>query len=138
MSGSPDTLAVRLPARITRAMPKTVLLVDDDAEFRGLAAMMLAAMGLQVVGEAGTLASGTAAAAELRPDAAIVDVELPDGNGVALAAQLAALPWRPRVVVTSSDPEVTSAAAVQSFGAVGFVAKAALPDGALAAMLTGE
>jgi DNA-binding NarL/FixJ family response regulator len=118
-------------------MPSTVLIVDDDAEFRGLAAVILAAMGLHVVGEAGTYASATAAAAELRPDAALVDVELPDGNGLALAAQLVALPWRPRVVVASSDPDATSTAAVQRFGAVGFMAKDDLPDGRLATMLTG-
>jgi DNA-binding NarL/FixJ family response regulator len=118
-------------------MPSTVLIVDDDAEFRGLAALVLAAMGLQVVGEAGTYSSATAAATELRPDSALVDVELPDGNGLALAAQLVALPWRPRVVVVSSDPEAASTATVQSFGGVGFMAKDDLPDRRLATMLTG-
>jgi DNA-binding NarL/FixJ family response regulator len=118
-------------------MPSTVLIVDDDMEFRGLAALMLAAMGLQVVGEAATYASATAAATELCPDAALVDVELPDGNGLALAAQLVALPWRPRVVVVSSDPEAASTAAVERFGGVGFIAKEDLPDGRLATMLTG-
>ena len=118
-------------------MPSTVLIVDDDVEFRGLAARVLAAMGLQVVGEAGTYAEGAAAAAELRPDAALVDVGLPDGDGIALAAHLVALPWRPRVVVASSDPDATSTEAVQRFGAIGFMAKETLPDGQLATMLTG-
>ena len=118
-------------------MTRTVLIVDDDVEFRGLAARMLSAMGLRVVGEAGTVAAATAAAAELRPDAALVDVGLPDGDGIALAAQLVALPWRPRVVVASSDPDATTTEAVQSFGGVGFLPKEALPDGSLAAMLGG-
>ena len=117
-------------------MASTVLIIDDDSAFRELAARILAAMGLQVVGEAGTYAEGAAAAARLRPDAALVDVGLPDGDGIALAAHLAALPWRPRVVVASSDPDVTSTEAVQRFGAVGFVGKDMLPDGTLAAMLT--
>jgi DNA-binding NarL/FixJ family response regulator len=119
-------------------MASTVLLIDDDIEFRGLAARVLASMGLHVVGEAGSCAEGAAAAAELRPDAALVDVGLPDGSGIALAEQLVELPWRPRVVVTSSDPEAVSTEAVQRFGAVGFMAKEALPDGALAEMLAGE
>ena len=55
MSGSRDT--------IIRAMPSTVLIVDDDVAFRGLAAGVLAAMGMRVVGEAGTWAEGAAAAA---------------------------------------------------------------------------
>lgn len=116
-------------------MALTVLIVDDDTEFRGLAARALAAMGLHVVGEVGTYAEGAAAAAELRPDAALVDVGLPDGDGIALAAHLVALPWRPRVVVASSDPDVTSTEAVQSFGAAGFMAKETLPDGVLATLL---
>jgi DNA-binding NarL/FixJ family response regulator len=118
-------------------MTGTVLVIDDDLQFRWLAAQMLAAMGFQVIGEAGTYATATAAAAELRPDAALVDVELPDGDGIELAAHLVALPWHPRVVVASSDPEATSTAAVQSFGAVGFIAKETLPNDALATMLTG-
>ena len=100
-AGSRDTIIVR--------WHPTVLIVDDDAAFRGLAARVLAAMGLQVVGEAGTYAEGAAAAAELRPDAALVDVGLPDGDGIELAAHLVALPWRPRVVVTSSDPDADAA-----------------------------
>jgi DNA-binding NarL/FixJ family response regulator len=118
-------------------MPSTVLVVDDDLEFRGLAARMLAAMGLEVVGEAGTWASGAAAAAELRPDSVLVDVGLPDGDGIALAEHLVALPWRPRVVLTSSDPDATSTAAVERFGAIGFIAKDQLPNGSLRVMLVG-
>jgi DNA-binding NarL/FixJ family response regulator len=118
-------------------MPVTVLIVDDDIEFRGLAARVLGAMGFHVVGEVGTFAEATAAAAELRPDAALVDIGLPDGDGIALAAQLVALPWQPRVVVASSDPDATSTERVQRVGAVGFIAKEALPDGKLAQMLSG-
>jgi DNA-binding NarL/FixJ family response regulator len=116
-------------------MTLTVLIVDDDVEFRALAALVLSAMGMQVVGQVGTWAEGAAAAVELRPAAALVDVGLPDGDGIALAEHLAALPWRPRIVVASSDPDVTNTEAVQSFGAVGFLPKEALPDGTLATML---
>ena len=119
-------------------MSCTVLVVDDDIEFRGLAARMLVAMGFEVIGEAGTYAAATVAAADLRPEAALVDVELPDGNGLALAEHIVGLPWRPRVVVASSDPEATTTAAVQRFGGIGFIAKEELPDGKLATMLSGE
>ena len=118
-------------------MAPTVLIVDDDVEFRGLAARVLAAMGLQVVGEAGTIAEGAAAAAELRPDAALVDVGLPDGDGIALAAQLvgaAVASPRGGRLVGSGRHQHGGRPAV---GAVGFMAKEALPDGTLAALLTG-
>ena len=38
------------------------------------------------------MATGLAATTELRPDAVLVDVGLPDGDGIALARELAALP----------------------------------------------
>ena len=137
MSGFPDTRVGGSRDTIIRAMASTVLVVDDDAGFRGLAARVLAAMGLQVVGEAGTCAAGAAAAAELRPDAALVDVGLPDGDGIALAEHLVALPWHPRVVVTSSDPDATSTDAVQRFGAAGFVPKDDAAGRGLAAIAPG-
>jgi DNA-binding NarL/FixJ family response regulator len=132
-----------LPARrravaTMTAMRSSVLVIDDDHAFRRLAIRMLEAMGLNVVGEAATFAAGAAAAVELRPDAALVDVRLPDGNGFDLAQSLAALPWGPRIVVTSSDADAASPAAALRAGAVGFVAKADLPDGPLRQMLVGD
>ncbi len=117
------------------SMTGSVLVVDDDRDFRGLVARMLAAMGLDVVAQAGTCAAATAAAADVRPDAALVDVGLPDGDGLVLAQQLAALPWRPRVVITSSDPEAATDAAARDLGAVGFVAKEDLSNGSLRRLL---
>ena len=84
-------------------MPASVLLVDDDPAFRRLARRMLTAAGLDVVGEADTVATAIAAARELRPDSALVDVGLPDGDGMTLAGELTALPSPPRVILTSTD-----------------------------------
>jgi CheY-like chemotaxis protein len=114
-----------------------VLVVDDDDAFRGLASRMIAGMRLGRVAEAATFAAAVAAAAELRPHAALVDIGLPDGDGVTLAGQLAALPWRPRIVLTSSEPDAVSAAGAVRAGAVGFVPKADLANGTLRAMLEG-
>jgi DNA-binding NarL/FixJ family response regulator len=119
-------------------MPRSVLVVDDDREFRELAARMLTAMGLRVVGEAGSIATAHTAAADLRPEAALVDVGLPDGDGLQLAEHLAALPWAPRVVITSSDPDATNTADARGLGAIGFVAKENLLDGPLRKMLAGD
>jgi DNA-binding NarL/FixJ family response regulator len=111
-------------------MPVSVLIVDDDAAFRGLAARLIASLGLRVAGEAATAAAAIAVATELRPDAALVDVGLPDGDGRDVAQALAAMSWRPRVVLTSSDADAVSDADVERCGASGFVPKAELPDGA--------
>ena len=119
-------------------MLTSVLLVDDDVAFRDLARRMLGEMGLAVVGEAGTVAAAAAAAAELRPDAALVDIGLPDGDGFALTRQLAALPWTVRIVLTSSDPDAATPDSVRSAGAVGFVAKDELPSGWVRELLIGD
>jgi DNA-binding NarL/FixJ family response regulator len=116
-------------------MSATILVVDDDPVFRSLARRTLLAEGLNVVGEAGSVAAAMAAAHELRPDAVLVDIGLPDGDGVALARALTALPWRPRVVLTSSDPEAASEDDVRASGAGGFVPKDDLPNAPLVGLL---
>jgi DNA-binding NarL/FixJ family response regulator len=112
--------------------------VDDDPEFRELARRLLAASGLTVVGEAGGVAAAIATAARLEPSAVLVDVELPDGDGIALARELAALPWRPRIVLTSIDGDITTPEAARNAGARAFLNKADLPNAPLARLLGKE
>jgi DNA-binding NarL/FixJ family response regulator len=108
-------------------MPVTVLLIDDDPSFRLLARRTLDGTRMAVVGEAGTAADGARAAHTLKPDVVLVDVGLPDSDGIALARELSALPWRPRVVLTSVDPDAASPDDVERSGAHGFVPKHDLP-----------
>jgi DNA-binding NarL/FixJ family response regulator len=116
-------------------MPRSVLVVDDDSLFRGLARRMLVGAGLLVIGEAATVAAAIAAAGELRPDAALVDIDLPDGDGVSLAHVLSALPWGPSIVLTSTDPNAASAEDVERSGAAAFVPKDELPNAPLRRLL---
>jgi DNA-binding NarL/FixJ family response regulator len=111
----------------------SILVVDDDPEFRAAARGILHAHGLTVVGEAGTAAAAMAAALELEPDAVLVDVGLPDQDGVVLAGRLAALPWRPAVLLTSADPD--AAGDRLPSGVSGFLPKSDLPDAPLARIL---
>lgn len=119
-------------------MRVSVLVVDDDARFRGLAARMITDENMIVVGQAGSAAEAVELAAALRPDAVLVDVGLPDGSGLMLARRLATLPWRPRIVVTSSDRDATTHGGALAAGAVGFVPKGDLPDRSLLRLLTGS
>jgi DNA-binding NarL/FixJ family response regulator len=113
----------------------SVLVVDDDSAFRDLARRVLSATGLSVVGEADSVATAMAAAKELQPDALLVDVGLPDGDGIALARELADLPWRPRVVLTSIDADAASPGEVRRSGANGFAPKDELPSAGLRLLL---
>lgn len=120
-------------------MSRSVLVVDDDPAFRGLARRLLLAFGLAFAGEADTAAAALVAAGALRPDAVLVDVGLPDRDGVALAGELAgelaALPWHPRVLLTSTDAEAATVADVARSGATGFVPKDQLPNAGLDSLL---
>ena len=109
----------------------SVLLIDDDPAFRRLARQTLSGSGLTVVGEAATAAAGSAAARSLEPEIMLVDVGLPDGDGISLAGELSALPWSPRVVLTSVDPDAASPEEVRKSGAIGFVPKQDLPGSGL-------
>jgi DNA-binding NarL/FixJ family response regulator len=119
-------------------MSASVLLVDDDPAFRQLARRMLTAAGLSVIGEADTVAAAMVAARELRPDSALVDVGLPDGDGITLAGELTALPFPPRIILTSTDVDAAGPDDVLRSGAAGFVPKADLPTVALRNLLAGE
>jgi DNA-binding NarL/FixJ family response regulator len=116
-------------------MGGNVLVVDDDAAFRSLARRLLIAFGFGLAGEADSVSTALAAAESLRPDAVLVDVGLPDGDGITLAGLLTALPWRPRVVLTSSDADAATPDDVKRSGAAAFVPKDQLPNAALERLL---
>jgi len=109
-----------------------VLVVDDDHAFRGLAARLLAGLAIGEVVQADSVSSALQAAERFQPVAALVDVGLPDGDGVELAALLLAAAWAPRVVLTSSDTEAASRS-----GTIPFIAKDELADGGLQRLLSG-
>jgi DNA-binding NarL/FixJ family response regulator len=119
-------------------MAGPVLIVDDDATFRRLARRLLAANGLAVVAEAGSVADALSTAMQVKPAGALVDIELPDGDGFELTSRLTALPWQPRVVVTSVRANGGFTNEVRQCGAEAFVLKADLPRAPLAAWLGGE
>jgi DNA-binding NarL/FixJ family response regulator len=66
----------------------TVLIVDDHAVFRAQACRLVEAVGFEVVGEAADGVSAIEAARRLRPDLVLLDVQLPDIDGFAVADTL--------------------------------------------------
>jgi DNA-binding NarL/FixJ family response regulator len=116
-------------------MTSSVLLVDDDPAFRRLVRRTLDGAGLVVIAEAETVAEAGEAVQRVQPDVVLVDVGLPDGDGVTLAKELVALPWAPRIVLTSSDPDAATPEEVALSGALGFVPKSELPGRGLSLML---
>jgi DNA-binding NarL/FixJ family response regulator len=110
-----------------------VLIVDDDARFRALARALVEDAGHHVVAEAANGQQALAAAGRVRPDAAIVDLRLPDIDGVTLARRLTGGDATLRVLLTSTDPALGAPSAVAEAGALGFVAKDRLASADLGA-----
>ncbi|HSC03622.1 MAG TPA: response regulator [Solirubrobacteraceae bacterium] len=104
-------------------MAARVLIVDDDPRFRALARGLLEARGYTVVAEAASGAEALAAVERASPSAALVDVQLPDADGLALARRLTERGNSLRIVLTSADPSVVSAAAMGESPALAFVPK---------------
>jgi CheY-like chemotaxis protein len=96
-------------------MTASVLIVDDDPGFRRIARMLLEARGLHVVAEAPDGAEALAACARHRPDAILLDVNLPDTTGPVLARELnAAMPGM-RILLTSTDPSIGPVDGIAAF-----------------------
>jgi CheY-like chemotaxis protein len=108
-------------------MPRTVLVVDDDSSFRQLAIGLLRSWGHDVVGEAGTVAEAVEAMTELRPDTVVIDVGLPDGDGLQLTARMSSLPWQPRIVLISADARAATDSEARRAGAAAFIPKTEMP-----------
>jgi DNA-binding NarL/FixJ family response regulator len=118
-------------------MALTVLLVDDEPSSLALATRVLEGIGAEVVATASDARGAIEVAKKMKPDAALVDVGLPDRNGIELAYDLAALPWRPRVVLMSTDRDAINAIdARHARGALPFVPKEELASGRLGPLLT--
>ena len=105
-----------------------VLVVDDDSSFRVLARRLLETAGMTVAGEAGTVRGALDAVRVLKPSGVLLDVGLPDGDGITLAGELTTLPGGPRIILTSSDATLGTAETVRRSGAAAFVPKEELSD----------
>jgi DNA-binding NarL/FixJ family response regulator len=113
----------------------TVLIVDDHEDFRRSAAALLSAEGFDVVGAAADGAGAVEAVARLRPQVVLLDIQLPDVDGFAVAERLAQTANPPRVVLISSREAVAYGARVRTAPALGFLAKRELSGAALAALV---
>lgn len=102
----------------------SVFLLDDhEIVRRGLAALLTAEPDIDVVGEAGTVASALARLPAIRPAVAVLDVRLPDGDGVATCREIRSmLPETACLMLTSYGDDRALLGAIMA-GAAGYVLK---------------
>jgi DNA-binding NarL/FixJ family response regulator len=118
------------------AMACTVLIVDDHPGYRAAARTVLEADGFEVVGEAATGLEGVSEAARLRPHIVLLDIGLPDIDGVEVAHRItaAAEGKAPAVVLISSRDGIGCETVFANCGARGFIPKAELSGDAITAL----
>ncbi|MBI5684203.1 MAG: response regulator transcription factor [Verrucomicrobia bacterium] len=119
-----------------------VFVVEDHPMLRrGLVQCINDEPGFTVCGEAGTAMQAMKSAPPLKPEAAIVDIGLPDGHGLELVKNIKALLPRLKVLVLSMHEESVYATRALQAGAHGYIMKKEPPEQVIAALrhiLSGE
>jgi DNA-binding NarL/FixJ family response regulator len=117
------------PMSIAQPLPTRILLADSVQRVRAAVRELLEFQSdMQVVGEAADGSTTLALVEQLHPDLILLDVRLPDTDGLRLAAALhRAYPQLILVFYAANPPDGVSEAARQA-GAVGFVEKGASPQ----------
>jgi DNA-binding NarL/FixJ family response regulator len=116
-------------------MPTTVLIVDDHAGFRASARRLLSTHGYEVVGEARDATEALDAVEALLPQVVLLDVGLPDADGIELARRLSDDSNERRIVLISSRGRDELAPALVDAHVAGFIAKDELSAAALKRLL---
>ena len=111
------------------SVPALVLVVDDHPVVRrGLTALLEAQEWVGAVHEAATVADATVAANRHPFDLAVVDLRLPDGDGLAVLDTLTARAPGCRSLVLTMELDARTAAAAMRAGAICCLAKDAPPE----------
>ncbi|MFZ0214406.1 MAG: response regulator transcription factor [Candidatus Dormiibacterota bacterium] len=104
--------------------PLRVLIADDHPVFRhGLQALLAAGSDVQVVGEATRGTEAVAMAIELQPDVVVMDIQMPELNGVEATRQILAASPHVRVLVLTMFENDDSVFAAMRAGARGYLLK---------------
>ena len=122
-------------ASAVSATNSQVLIVDDHPVMRGgLASLLEAESGLEVVAEAGTVKDAMDLIERLQPDLVLADLRLPDGNGIELIKEARARWPKLLFLVISMQDEQIYAERVLRAGGSGYVMKEEAPDRLLEAV----
>src|SRR5438067_246541 len=118
-------------------MPVKILLVDDDDLMRaGLRALLSSDDGIEVIGEAqnGRYAIGRVSA--LQPDLVLMDVRMPDLDGIAATREILATSPEVKVVILTTFEQDDHIFGALAAGASGFLLKRTRPEDLIAAVHT--
>jgi len=108
-------------------MPVRILLVDDSPDFLKLAARFLAMdPQVEIIARARSGRDALREVAQLKPDLVLMDLTMPEMNGLEATRQIKKLARPPRVIILTLHDSPDYRAAARAAGADDFVAKANL------------
>jgi DNA-binding NarL/FixJ family response regulator len=117
--------------------PVRVLLVDDDDLMRaGLRAVLSSDTRVEVVGEAGSGRAAVERVRALRPDLVLMDVRMPDLDGIAATREVTSASPEVKVVILTTFEQDDYIFGALNAGASGFLLKRSGPEELLAAIQT--
>ncbi len=109
--------------------PIRILIADDHALFReGLGALFLSVSDTEVAGEAATGEEAVARAADIQPDVILMDIQMPDTNGIEATHRIVRDSPHVGVIVVTMFEDDDSVFAAMRAGAKGYVLKGADQD----------
>lgn len=114
------------------------LIVDDSADFRDAARSMLGRAGFEIVALASNSSEALTYARELRPDVALVDIDLGGESGFDLAEALTDAESPTEVILVSTYAEQDLAEMIAVSPAVGFISKLELSAPAIRDLVEGQ
>jgi DNA-binding NarL/FixJ family response regulator len=127
----------RNPMRQDHVLMDIVLVDDHPAVRAGLRGLVEDEDGLRVAATAATAREGFEAIADTQPEVALVDLHLPDDDGLSLCLRTRSLPAPPRVIIYSAFADAGLAVRAVIAGAEGVLPKATAPRLLLDALLYG-
>lgn len=116
-------------------IPANIFIVDDHPLVRyGLRQLIDGEPHLNVCGDADSVSAAIKSISSLLPDLAIIDMSLPDGNGLILVKHLLARHPKLRILISSMHDEILFTERALKAGAKGYINKAATGDEVIAAI----
>jgi len=108
---------------VSSAQAVEVLIVDDHPFMRRGLAQMIKDFGAQLCGESATVAEAMETLRSALPDLVILDISLPDGNGLELAKEIKAQWPETKILISSMHDETIFAERALRAGALGYINK---------------
>jgi DNA-binding NarL/FixJ family response regulator len=114
---------------------KSILIVDDHPLVReGLKVILGRSTTFEVVGEAGAAAEGFRMAEKFKPDLVLLDISLPDGNGIELTRRIKSALPDTGILIVSMHSKIDYITEAFKAGASGYMVKESAPEGLLPAL----